>query len=450
MTDMRPLEVPKWGLSMEEGTVTKWLIAEGDAFAEGDEIAEIETDKIANVVEAPFTGRLAKIVAEPGTTLPVGALIAVSAPDTADLTEISAYISSRSDGADPAPAADEPAPAAAPAADAAPANTPAAPVATGGDISSLQSSEDDSSVAATPHAHRLAVDYGVSLLKIEATGRYHRVTRDDVRRAILSVGGTVGEEVEAHAATAVPAAAASAAAPASKPPTPISDGYVSLEPLGSMRRTIAGRLQASKQSAPHYRVVMDVEIDALLALRKQLNTRHEGVKISVNDFLIKACAAALMKVPACNVQFDGEQVATFDQADITVAVAMPDGLITPKIKAANAKGLARISSEMKDLATRAREGGLTPDEYQGGTFTISNLGMFGVDQFDAIINPPQCAILAVGRGKAQYVPGPDGPREVNTLKLSLSSDHRVIDGAVAAQFLATVREMIEQPEMMIA
>ena len=216
-----------------------------------------------------------------------------------------------------------------------------------------------------------------------------------------------------------------------------------------MRKTIASRLQASKQTAPHYRVHIDVEIDNLLATRKQINDVNSETKISVNDFIIKACASALIRVPALNVQFNGEQITHFSDADISVAVAIKDGLITPIISSANQKGLESISHEMRDLSTRAKLNRLKPEEFQGGNFCISNLGMYGIKQFDAIINPPQGAILAVGAGEQRAVVKNGELAVATVMSLTLSSDHRIIDGAVAAQFMSVLKGFLEQPATML-
>jgi pyruvate dehydrogenase E2 component (dihydrolipoamide acetyltransferase) len=220
-------------------------------------------------------------------------------------------------------------------------------------------------------------------------------------------------------------------------------------PLTGMRKTIAARLQQSKQTAPHYRVQIDAEIDDLLAARKQINDANTDVKVSVNDFIVKACASALMKVPALNVQFDGEVIRQFSDADIAVAVALDEGLITPIVKGANRKGLIAISNEVRDLATRAKLGRLKSEEFQGGTFSVSNLGMFGIKQFDAIINPPQAAILAIGGSEPKPVIRDGELKSVTVVNLSLSSDHRIIDGAVAARFLSVLKGYLQQPATML-
>ena len=451
MSDIQALTIPKWGLSMEQGTVTKWLIAEGDSFAEGDEIVEIETDKIANVVEAPFTGRLSRIVAEPGSTLPVGALIGVSAGEAAPADAIESFLNSyQADISDEPPAQNSSSSVSSAPQDVASDEQPAQPERNVDSVSTpdaLHSDADDASIHATRHARLFANSVGVNLTKVTGTGRNGRVSRADVEAAILDHGGSLpatSETTRENSASAVPAPAVQSA------PVLPSAGAVDISPLSNMRKTIAQRLVASKHAAPHYRVTMDCVIDDLLATRTRLNATNPDEKISINDFIIKASAMALIAEPECNVQFDGENVHYFPHADITVAVALPAGLITPKIEKADAKGLAEISREMKSLAERAKSGGLTPDEYQGGTFSISNLGMFGVSSFDAIINPPQCAILAVGAGAHKYIPGDDGPRKVTEISLCLSSDHRIIDGALAARLLSRIKQNIENPLLMLA
>nr|WP_277345511.1 dihydrolipoamide acetyltransferase family protein [Pseudomaricurvus alkylphenolicus] len=277
---------------------------------------------------------------------------------------------------------------------------------------------DDASVAATPLARRLAQQQGVNLGDCNNSGSAGKVTKADVL-ALSQASANANAEVI---------------------------------PMTAMRRTIAQRLQAAKQEMPHFRVVVDVELDNLLALRKKINGINSGAKLSVNDFVIKACASALSKVPEVNVQFDegSQSILRFTDADISVAVAMPDGLITPIVKQANRKGLSEISNDMRHLATKAKAKTLQPDEFQGGTFTISNLGMFGVKQFDAIVNPPQCAILAVGAGEERPVIKGGELSKATVMTLSLSSDHRVIDGSVAASFMQELKNFLEHPALMIA
>ena len=296
---------------------------------------------------------------------------------------------------------------------------------------------DDSQVPATPVARRLATELGINLLDCRRTGRHQRVSKADV-------------EVAAHQHnTAMNGSATTASGVVEATPAPASPA-TSPQPLSAMRQIIAKRLQNSKREAPHFRACIEVEIDRLLALRKQLNNARNDANISVNDCLIKATAMALAAVPAVNIQFDGTQVTPMPHADIAVAVALEDGLITPIISRAETKGLVEISNEMRDLATRAKIGKLKPQEFQGGSFSISNLGMFGVSQFDAIINPPQAAILAVGVGERQLRPdGDSGVRQATVMTLTLSSDHRVIDGAIAAKFLQQLKSFIDQPATML-
>jgi pyruvate dehydrogenase E2 component (dihydrolipoamide acetyltransferase) len=291
---------------------------------------------------------------------------------------------------------------------------------------------DDSPVAATPVARRLASELGVSLLDCRRSGSRGRVCKADVEARAALQGRAGAAAVEPQ-----PEPTSTAQAPAEE------------QPLAGMRRTIANRLQQSKQTAPHFRVQVEARIDPLLELRSTLNASLPEARISVNDCIVKACACALLRVPAVNVQFDGETVRRFRDADIAVAVALDEGLITPIVRRANHKGLVEISNEMRDLATRAKLGRLSPEEFQGGTFSVSNLGMFGVTRFDAIINPPQGAILAVGAAEQRPVWRDGAWQAATVLSLTLSSDHRIIDGAVAARFMAALRGFLEQPGTML-
>jgi pyruvate dehydrogenase E2 component (dihydrolipoamide acetyltransferase) len=465
---------------MQEGTVNAWLIAEGDSFAAGDEICEIETSKIANVVEAPFDGTLRKILAQPGETLPVGAPIAVSAEGDTDEVAISTFLNELAGGQGANEAPNEvlvAGAAAAPTSAAAtlePISSASAVTSAGTEIpSALTSGADDSAIKATLHGRKFAQQHGVNLNQVTATGRGGRVTRTDVENAILAAGGSLGTQgMDDASVAATPLArrlaqqqgvnlgdcnnSGSAGKVTKADVLALSqapaNANAEVVPMTAMRRTIAQRLQAAKQEMPHFRVVVDVELDNLLALRKKINGINSGAKLSVNDFVIKACASALSKVPDVNVQFDeaSQSILRFADADISVAVAMPDGLITPIVKQANRKGLSEISNEMRHLATKAKAKTLQPDEFQGGTFTISNLGMFGVKQFDAIVNPPQCAILAVGAGEARPVIKDGELSKATVMTLSLSSDHRVIDGSVAASFMQELKNFLEHPALMIA
>ena len=509
MSQIHAIAMPKWGMEMSEGEIGAWHVAEGAVVAAGDELVDVETSKIVNTVTAHTGGVLRRIVAQCGQTLPVGALLGVLADaQTAD-AEIERFVSSlasaATDPAAPAPApaaplrsagsaiaAAAPASAAAPVAAPAPVPPPAPPGA-----NALSQGEDDSAVPATPIARRLAQRYGVNLHNVPASGSHGRVSKFDLERVVQAAGMALAppggvargagkpapsrDETEVHATPVarrlaqqlgvslhdcrssggrgrvckadVEAAAALARRPAQTPgiavPVPAAPPAFEESALGGMRRTIAARLQQSKQTAPHFRVHVDAEIDALLAVRRQINERNPDAKVSVNDFIVKACACALVRVPEINVQFDGTTLKHFRDADIAVAVALKDGLITPIVRAANRKGLITISNELRDLATRAKIGNLKPEEFQGGTFSVSNLGMFGVRQFDAIINPPQGAILAIGAAEQRPVVRNGSLAVATVVSLSLSSDHRIVDGAIAARFMGSLREYREQPATML-
>lgn len=528
MSTIRAIEIPKWGMTMDEGTVDEWHIAEGDSFVEGDLLVAIESTKVMNDLAASFDGTLRRIVAQSGDVLPVGALIGVSADQSVSDEEINAYVAEHAQPAggddedDAQDAAAEPAPAA-PAAAAAPevtpsrtaAPAPAAPAAAAPSPTevavpaSLRGSTADD-VFATPHALAFAAEHGIDLGAVTATGRGGRVSLTDVENAVTAAGGsipakpaavrtgtplrsttddsgvdatpvarrragelginlndcratgrngrvTVPDVEEASRRFGLDAATGAAGAGAGAPadggpaagPTPKTPESV---PFTGMRRAIATRLQQSTQTSPHFRVNQEVQIDALLALRKQVNESVPGVKISVNDLVIKAVATALLRVPEVNVQFDeaSQTVLRFPHADISVAVSVTDGLITPIVRDADSKSLSQISEDVRDLAIRAKAGNLQPDEFQGGTFTVSNLGMFGVSSFDAVINPPQSAILAVGAGVKKPVVLDDGSVEPRTvMTVSIAADHRVIDGALAATFIGELRGIIEQPAQML-
>jgi pyruvate dehydrogenase E2 component (dihydrolipoamide acetyltransferase) len=308
-------------------------------------------------------------------------------------------------------------------------------------------------IFASPLARRLAKEGGLDLSKVEGSGPHGRIIKADIEKAIASGSAKAGEKAEKKAAEEKPAAAAKApagAGPGAKALADMLGMEYELEPLNNMRRTIAKRLTESKQSIPHFYLTIDCQIDALLSLRKELNERFaDSVKISVNDFVIRAAALALMKVPAANASWDDEGLLRYRHADVSVAVATPGGLITPIIKAAETKGLATISSEMRDLAERARDGKLKPEEYQGGSFSISNLGMYGIREFAAVINPPQGCILAVGAGEKRAVVTGDGVGAATVMTCTLSVDHRAVDGAVGAEYLAALKKLIEYPLSMM-
>ncbi len=441
-----PIEIlmPALSPTMTEGTLATWSKQEGDTISAGDVIAEIETDKATMEFEAVDEGVLGKILVAPGTQgIAVNTPIALLLEEGEDASALDTYSPGANGQAAAAPpAADpEPVPTAAPAAAAAP--SPAAQV--------------DGRVLASPLARRLAGEAGLDLAATAGSGPHGRVIKRDVEAAVAAGTGKAAPPKPAPepvAAPAAPAAKAAAAAPAGPDAKVLADAYgipYQEVPNSNMRKTIARRLLEAKQTIPHFYLTVDVELDALLKLRRDLNARGEadGVKLSVNDFLIKAAALTLRKVPRANAAWTDQAMLMFDRVDVSVAVATDEGLITPIIKDADRKGLATISSEMKDLAARAREGKLKLEEFQGGTFSISNLGMYGTREFSAIINPPQVAIMAVGAGEQRPVVR-DGALAVGTvMSCTMSSDHRVVDGAVAADFMSTFKKVVEDPIAMM-
>lgn len=416
-----PIEIKMPALSptMEEGTLAKWLVKEGDKVSSGDIMAEIETDKATMEFEAVDEGVIVSIAVPEGSEgVKVGTVIATLAGEDEDAS---------------APA---PKPAAAVKAEAAPAPAPAAaPVPVVAQAPKGDRPEGDR-IVASPLAKRIAEQKGVDLKAVRGSGPGGRIVKADVEGAQPGVAP----------AAAAPAAAAPAAS--------VSDFGIpyEAEKLNNVRKTIARRLTEAKQTIPHIYLTVDVRLDALLKLRGELNAALEadGVKLSVNDLLIKALAKALIRVPKCNVSFAGDELRKFARADISVAVAAPSGLITPIIVDAAGKGVGQISTEMKALADKAREGKLMPHEYQGGTASLSNLGMFGIKQFEAVINPPQGMILAVGAGeKRPFVI--DGALGVATVMSATGSfDHRAIDGADGAQLMQAFQDLVEKPLGLVA
>ena len=409
---------------MEEGTLSKWLVKVGDKVLSGDIMAEIETDKATMEFEAVDEGTIVSIdVAEGAEGVKVGTVIATIAGEDDDAA------------AAPAPAAAKAAaPAPAPAPVSIPAPAAAAPAPKG------------DRVIASPLAKRIAADKGLDLASIKGTGPNGRIVKADVD------GATASPQV---ASSPVAAASAPAAPPAARPAAAAVPDYgipFEATKLNNIRKTIARRLTEAKQTIPHIYLTVDVQLDALLKLRGQLNKALEasGVKLSVNDLLIKALAKALVQVPKCNVSFAGDELRTYSRADISVAVAAPSGLITPIIVDAGSKAVSAISIEMKALADKAKQGKLQPHEYQGGTASLSNLGMFGIKQFDAVINPPQAMILAVGAGEPRpYVV--DGALAVATVMSATGSfDHRAIDGADGAQLMQVFKTLVENPLGLVA
>ena len=425
--------MPALSPTMTEGNLAKWHKKEGDAVASGDVIAEIETDKATMEVEAVEEGTLGKIVVPEGTAdVAVNSVIALLLEEGEDASALDGADTS-SGGAAPAVAEEpkqeaKPTPAApAPAAASAPAAAPA-PAASG------------ERVFASPLARRIASQEGLDVGAISGSGPKGRVVKRDVEAALAS--GTGKAAPKAAAAGAPPVAAA----PAVDDPVFANMPEFEAVPNSSMRKVIASRLTASARDIPHFNVTADIEIDNLMKARKDLNGRDGAdYKISVNDFVIKAVAVALKRCPDVNVSYTDDAILKFKRADVSIAVAIEGGLITPIIKDAGAMGLAEISATAKELAGKARDGKLQPEEFQGGTFTISNLGMFGVKSFNSIINPPQGGILSVGAGEQRPVVKNGALSVATVMSLTLAVDHRCIDGATAAGFMKELKAILEDP-----
>ncbi|MEC5344968.1 2-oxo acid dehydrogenase subunit E2 [Brenneria populi] len=509
MSAIRVIEVPKWGLSMEEGTLNVWLIKEGESFSAGQEVCELESSKITNVLEAPFAGVLRRILVQPGETVPVSAPLALAADADVGDDELDRFVAELQGGK---PAEN----ATAPQSESAPRQTPplaapaaAAPVAVGDkadkpaqasgayQVPAALLGDGGQDSFATSYARRLAASLGIDLSKIAGSGRDGRISLADINAAIVQHGGKVktperqaraarqpgsrqddaqvaatpvarrlaaklginlhdcrvtgsrgrvcqADVEQAAARLAIPTAAGDTA------PGEAAPGYETTA-MSGMRRAIASRLQESKRNAPHFRLQVDLELDRLLALRKEINAAVPSVKLSVTDMLIKACGLALVKAPGVNALFDQDrqEIQRYHDADISIAVALPAGLITPIVRAANRKSLSEIAAEMLTLVTKARAGTLKPEEFQGGTFSISNLGMHGIRQFDAIINPPQVAILAIGAGERRVVAEQDQMVVRTLMSVTLSCDHRVVDGASGAEFLNQLKHLVENPTALL-
>jgi pyruvate dehydrogenase E2 component (dihydrolipoamide acetyltransferase) len=425
-----PIEIKMPALSptMEEGTLAKWLVKEGDTVKSGDILAEIETDKATMEFETIDEGTVTKLLVPEGTDgVKVGAAILILAGEDEDASA-------------PAPKADA---APAPAKAAAPQKEPEVAAKVEAPAPKAAAAASGDRVKASPLARRLAEQQGVDLSNLTGTGPNGRIVKADL------AGAQPGQ-----AKPAAPAAPQAAAAPvAAHTPAPAPEGVPSeTTKLSNMRKTIARRLSESKQQVPHIYLTVDINLDALLKLRGELNKGLEsrGVKLSVNDMLIKAQAVALMEVPACNVQFAGDTLIQFQRADISVAVSIPGGLITPVVTGADTKSLSAIAAEIKDLAGRAREGKLQPHEYAGGTASLSNMGMFGIKQFEAIINPPQAMILAIGAGEKRPYVVNDSLQIATVMSATGSFDHRAIDGSDGAAFMAAFKRLCENPLGMLA
>ena len=434
-----PIQIlmPALSPTMTEGNVASWLKNEGDSVQAGDILCEIETDKATMEVEATDEGTLARIVAPAGTeAVPVNAVIGLILEEGEDASALE-------DAEAAAPAAVPAAPAAeAPAESAPAAAAPAAPSPGGnGATPPAPAREPGARIFASPLARRMAKQAGLVLEAIAGTGPNGRIVKVDVEAAIA-------------AAAAAPAVAAPApvAAPAAAPVAPAAPTAAYQDaPASTMRKVIAQRLQEAKREVPHFYLTVDCEVDALLETRAQLNERSDDYTLSVNDFVIRAAALALRKVPAANASWVDGALRQYASADVSVAVAIEDGLVTPIVRNADGKGLAEISAEVKELAGRARAKpmSLAPEEYQGGTFSVSNLGMYGIKEFAAIINPPQSMILAVGTAEQRPVVK-DGALAVATvMSCTLSVDHRVVDGALGARFLQAFKGLIEDPLTML-
>ena len=424
------LKMPALSPTMEEGTLAKWLVKEGDMVSSGDILAEIETDKATMEFEAVDEGVISQILVAEGTDgVKVGTVIALIAAEGEDKAAPAAA---------PAKAPAEVTPAAAPLA---PAAAPPATPAAAPQPSPTPASRSDDRIIASPLAKRIAAQKGIDLQGLSGSGPNGRIVKADVEAA------TPG-----HPAPA-PAVAPAAAIPA---PAPVQLGDIQtphqITKLSNMRKTIARRLTEAKQTVPHIYLTVDVRLDALLKLRADLNASLEsrGIKLSVNDMLIKALGLALVQVPKCNVSVSGDQLIEYQRADISVAVSVPNGLITPIITGADGKAISAISAEMTALAGRAKDGKLQPHEYQGGTASLSNMGMFGIKQFDAVINPPQGMIMAIGAGEKRPFVVNDSLQIATVMSATGSFDHRAIDGADGAQLMQAFRDLCEKPLGLVA
>ena len=429
--------MPKMGDAMEEGTLVKWLKSEGDEVSEGDPIAEIETDKVTLELEAEDSGTLAQLIADEGQDIPVGEAIAFIAGEGEEVPE-------RAAGGGAEEAEEEGGEG---EAQAQTATETEAPEEEGGEEAAAQADgRTDGHFRASPIVRRLAQENNLDLSRIEGSGPAGRIVERDVRAAMES--GTAQKtdgkaEVEAPEREAAPQVAAA--------PEPTRAPGTELVEPSRMRRVIGERMTQSKQQVPHYYATVEVEMQDVLALRKQLNEQLEeqGIKLSINDFVMKAVALALKDFPNLNALWTSEGIELHQQVDLAMAVALEEGLITPVIRDAANKTLSAISSASKDLAKRAREGALKPEEYQGGTVTVSNMGMFGIESFTAIINPPQAAIVAVSSIMQRAMFKDDEVVPVSIMKLTLSADHRISNGAEGAQYLAEVKHLLEHPMTLV-
>jgi pyruvate dehydrogenase E2 component (dihydrolipoamide acetyltransferase) len=452
-----PIEIlmPALSPTMTEGNLAKWHKKEGDAVKSGDVLAEIETDKATMEVEAVEEGTLGRIVVPEGTqAVKVNEVIALLLEEGEDKAALAGAGAGKKPPAkaEASPPAETKAPPAGPTPKTEPAPAKPAPAPAGGN-----GHDQGERVFASPLARRMADQAGLDLGRLKGSGPQGRIVKADIEAA-LAKPGAAKKAPEAAPAAKAPSPAAPAAMPSvgGAAPSFAKDRVVALAgnipyeeiPHTGMRRTIARRMVESKQNVPHFNLTVDCEIDNLLKLRAELNAKSEA-KISVNDFVIKASALTLRKMPATNASYSDEGTLRWKQIDIAVAVAIPDGLITPIVKNADQKGLAQIAAEMKDLAARAREGKLKLEEFQGGTFSISNLGMYGIKDFTAVINPPQGMILAVGAGEQRPVVKNGALAIATVMSCTLACDHRVVDGATGAQWIAAFKKLIEDPVTMM-
>ncbi|WP_312490538.1 pyruvate dehydrogenase complex dihydrolipoamide acetyltransferase [Sphingomonas sp.] len=444
------IKMPALSPTMEEGTLAKWLVKEGDTVKSGDIMAEIETDKATMEFEAVDEGVIAKILVSEGSdNVKVGTVIAILAEEGEDAASVQAPSKSET----PAPAKPMP-------------TDPTDPNKTGSEAKPVErtltqaedhgkpvdsgkqggSSAGNGRAIASPLARRIASQKGLDLSALTGSGPNGRIVKADVENA---QPGQAKAAAPAASASSSEAAAAPAAAPK---PAQVPDIPHEASKLSNMRKTIARRLTESKQQVPHIYLTVDIRLDALLKLRGELNAGLEsrGVKLSVNDMLIKALGVSLMAVPKCNVMFTPDQLISFKRADISVAVSTPAGLITPIVSEADTRSLSSISTTMKDLATRARDNKLQPHEFQGGTASISNMGMFGIKQFEAVINPPQGMILAIGAGEKRPYIVDDQLGVATVMSATGSFDHRAIDGADGAELMKVFKELVERPLAMLA
>jgi pyruvate dehydrogenase E2 component (dihydrolipoamide acetyltransferase) len=444
--------MPKMGDAMEEGTLLKWLKSEGEEVSEGDPIAEIETDKVSMELEAEDSGTLAQLIAEEGQDIPVGEAIAFIQGEGEEVPERDG--GGQAEAEEEAEGSDEGGEAQAQTATETEEQPEADEEAPSGDGGGGANGH----FRASPIVRRLARENNLDLSRIEGSGPQGRIVERDVRAALESGEAPTADgqadgqaEVEAPEEVQPEQAEQQGFQPAHLPEPTEAPGTELMEPT-RMQRVIGERMTEAKQHIPHFYATVEVKMDATMALRKQLNEQleEEGLKLSVNDFVMKACAVALRNYPNLNAIYTSKGIELHEKVDVAMAVALDAGLITPVIKDAASKGLAAISRESKDLAKRAREGGLTPEEYQGGTITVSNMGMFGVESFTAIINPPQAAIVAVS--SIEKRPSYDEDGEIvpaSFMKLTLSADHRIANGRDGALYMSEVKRTLENPVLLM-